>query len=53
MLKFMHLTKTTELVSGETSVTVLHSSCKSRDRGKNNTGTERESKRMINGGQTS
>jgi hypothetical protein len=30
-------------VSGETSVTILHNSQKSRDRGKNDTGTERES----------
>jgi hypothetical protein len=33
---------TTELVSGEMSVKILHCSWKSRDRGKNDTGTERE-----------
>jgi hypothetical protein len=38
----IHLLERTELVSGEKSVTVLHSSYKTRDRGKNDTGTERE-----------
>jgi hypothetical protein len=32
-------------VSGETSVTILHSSWKSRDHGKNDTGKERERER--------
>jgi hypothetical protein len=45
MLKFIHLIESTELVNGETSVTILHSSQKSRDRGKNDTGTERERER--------
>jgi hypothetical protein len=33
-------------VSGERSVTILHSSYKSRDSGKNDTGTERERERV-------
>jgi hypothetical protein len=52
---FTHLIDRTELVNGETSVTIFHSSYKSRDRGSNGTGTERvrerEKKRTIVAGQ--
>jgi hypothetical protein len=49
----IQLIERTDLVSGQTSVTVLRSRQKTRDRGKNDTRTERErereSKRTIEG----
>jgi hypothetical protein len=49
----IHLIERKKLVSGETCVTICIAVSKSRDRGKNDTVTERESKRMIDGGQGS
>jgi hypothetical protein len=43
----------TKLVSGDTSVTVCIADSRGRQRGKNNTGTERERERVIEGGQNS
>jgi hypothetical protein len=52
---YIYLVERTELVIGETCVTCVHSSLKSRDRGKKDAGTEREreSNRTIEGGQNS
>jgi hypothetical protein len=49
----IHLIERTEIVSGQTCVTVCVAVRRAEIVGKNDTGTERESKRMIEGGQNS